>query len=292
MTEFWVCEACKSLVRGNAPACYKCRAPRPVEARELNVGARGAQVTPGIDQGMRQVGFALAADRPPLPTRALAVLTVIGVMVVVATTIVGAGLLAYYGWALLNARTDLILDRSLAQLAGTINLVQGAAFWISLALWLIFEAFSLWNAPLLGAGSAPRSIPAALLWWFVPVLNIVIPIRVVIDLHARLASKGSSGQLVVGAWWACYVAAEFLMPVILVVTSLSAFSLSLVGGMGVPTVAGLTMGLVGLHLVAELLYVIAGFAFIGVVLDLDARQGARRRWLDEGREAFAAAVGA
>ena len=66
MTEFWVCEACKSLVRGNADVCYKCRTPRPQEARD--VGARHSRAS---RPAVRHEDVAVERDRPVREDRAV-----------------------------------------------------------------------------------------------------------------------------------------------------------------------------------------------------------------------------
>lgn len=95
MTGFWVCEACKSLVRDTSPACHECRTPRPAAVRELAVGARGAVLTPGMDSELQDVAFVLAEGHRILPVRWLARLIIILVLVNVVVTLVGTGISSY-----------------------------------------------------------------------------------------------------------------------------------------------------------------------------------------------------
>ena len=291
MAEFWVCEACKSLVRGTGAACYRCRAPRPAEARELAIGAPGAVLTPGVDAELQEVGFLLAKGHHVVSSRPLAVATILAVLGVLAVSVVGVGMTGYAGYAILAGHPRVLVSPDLLRLADSVDLMRSALFLVGLGLWLAFEGVTIHNAPLLGAGSPATPMWAALAWWFVPILNIVVPARVVADLHARLASRGSSSQLVVGAWWAAFVTASFLVPAILIVASVSLVGFGLAGIFGgrvalEPTLAGVSVGATAISLVQQLLFMAAGVAFIKVVADLDARQRARRRWLAEGRAHF------
>ncbi len=294
MTEFWVCEGCKSLVRGNVDTCYRCRSRRPTDARELGIGARGAVLTPGIDQDLQHVGFLLADGRHVLPTRPLAILVILGSLGVLAASVAGAVLLVYLGVAVVQLRADVLLDPGFYRLTTQVDLVRSVLLLVSGGLWLVFLAISVHNAPLLGAGTPPSSWMGAVLWWFVPIVNLVRPATIVADLHARLASKGSGGQLMVGLWWAGFMVSYFLVPFVLVVAGVSAVGLGIAGMAGAPvsmapTFAGVTIGTTAITLLDQLLYIGSGVAFILVVAQIDARQATRRAWIAAGREQFAAA---
>lgn len=176
-----------------------------------------------------------------------------------------------------------------------LGVVGAVTFWMALFAWLGFEGLSLHNAPLLGAGTPSMPIWAALLWWFVPIFNTVVPIRAVVDLHARLASKGSGGQLAVGIWWAGYLVSAFFGPILIVIITIAAVGFSVANLAGhlqmTPTVSGVTTGTTGILIVGQLFYVAAGFAFIKVVAGIESRQRRRIAWLAEGRARFARSAG-
>jgi hypothetical protein len=295
MTGFWVCEACKSLVRDTSPACYQCRTPRPAVVRELAVGARGAVLTPGMDSELQEVAFLLSEGHRVLPVRWLARALTGLVLGNIVLTLVGAGIAVYLGYAAVAIHPRPIVSPGLVSLVSALDIGLIATFLLALLAWLAFEGMSLHNAPLLGAGTPSMPIWAALLWWFVPILNIVVPIRAVVDLHARLASKGSGGQLAVGVWWACYLVSSFLGPILIVIITVAGVGFSLASFAGVPvqmtpTASGVVTGTTGIELIGQLLRVVAGFAFIKVVTDIESRQERRIAWLAEGRARFGGSV--
>lgn len=293
MNEFWVCTQCHSLVKANVRRCYSCKSPRPEDAQEVDNGVDGAVVTPGIDNGLQDVAFLLSEGKRVIPTGVLASLTILAVTVNLLAMLVGIGIRAYAGVLLAKDPLALLGETGLIGLAFWTGIVSTVSFLVGLVLWLVFEGVSLYNAPLLGAGNSKHSIPGALAWWFVPILNIWIPIRIVADLHARLGSKGAEGQLMVGLWWALHVFARFFGPFLTLVLSVSAVGLVAAGAAGAsvsfnPSLAGASIATTLLDVIQSGLEIVSGAAFIVVIRDLHERQAFRADWLAEGRERFEA----
>jgi hypothetical protein len=261
------------------------------------VGARGAVLTPGMDSELQDVAFLLAEGHRVLPVRSLARALMVLVYGNIVLTLIAAGIGAYVSYAVMAIHPRPIVPPGLVTLVSALDIGLIATFLLALLAWLAFEGISLHNAPLLGAGTPSMPIWAALLWWFVPILNIVVPIRAVVDLHARLASKGSGGQVAVGVWWAAYVVSSFFGPILMVIITIAAvgFRAASLAGIHVqmtPTVSGVATGATGIELIGQLLYVVAGFAFIKVVAQIEIRQRQRIAWLAEGRARFAKSAGA
>jgi hypothetical protein len=80
--------------------------------------------------------------------------------------------------------------------AGLVELVTAVPF-------LVWLYRSMRNAPEVGAATTAYSPRKAVIVWFVPFVNFVLPYRIVGDLHGRLASPDTSraGRRLVRTWW-------------------------------------------------------------------------------------------
>ena len=289
MQEFWVCDSCKSLVRKIDAKCYSCGRLRAPEARSIEAGAHGAVLTPGVDDEFQREAWSLSATRRYLSVRWLAPVTAIlvflAVMLDVVNTLVGLGISARalelktveeYTSGRWIPRDTLAVNVQIGLLE--IAVTVGAA----IACIALF-ALSVRNAPVLGAGTPPRSTIGAILWWFVPIFNLVRPFQIVGDVYARLAVAGSSATKIVGAWWACYLLSWFVRVVgRLIVDLLVGFWLALGW---VPTIREAVGLAIALSALASLFYIAAGIFLVRVILELGLRQGVRARWIAAGAAA-------
>ncbi len=119
------------------------------------------------------------------------------------------------------------------------------------------------NAPSLGAGVPPRSPRGAILWWFVPFANLVVPYQIVSDLARRLATQANQGPTrpLVAAWWVSYLFGNLFayVPVVLLMgESLEELRL------------GLTM-----TVVSNLFDIVAAVLVILVIYKIQGREDAR-----------------
>jgi hypothetical protein len=98
------------------------------------------------------------------------------------------------GLADLNAFRQIV--SALVGAAGLVELLTAVPF-------LVWLYRSMRNAPRVGAPTTAYSPRKAVIVWFVPFANFVLPYRIVRDLHDRLASPdtGRAGRRLVRAWW-------------------------------------------------------------------------------------------
>jgi hypothetical protein len=287
--DFWVCDSCKSLVRSVDAKCYSCGRLRASGAAAVGRGAEGAVLTPGIDDEFQTEAWALSADHRYVSVRYLAplaaMLVFLAVMISVVHSLVGLGILAraldltsfeaYSEGAWIPREPfDMSARIGIAELIVTIG--AGIAC-------IALVAISVRNAPVLGAGTPPRSVPGAVLWWFVPLFNLVRPYQILSDVYARLAVRGSVATKIVGAWWACYLLAWFVRIFGgLIVAFLIGFWLALGWHPTIREAVGLTIALEALE---AFFYIGAGIILVRVLLELGARQRTRARWITTGAAA-------
>jgi hypothetical protein len=284
--DYWVCDSCKSLVRSVDAKCYSCGRLRASDAPAVGRGAQGAVLTPGVDDEFQAEAWRLSADHRYVSVRYLAplaaVLVFLAVMISVVHSLVGLGILfkaldltsfeAYLDGAWIPREPfEMSLRIGIAELIVT---VAAAIACIALV------AISVRNAPVLGAGTPPRSALGAVLWWFVPLLNLVRPYQIVSDVYARLAVRGSVATKIVGAWWACFLLAWFVRIFgSLIVSFLVGFGLALGWRPTIREAVGVTIALQALE---ALFYIGAGIILVRVLLELGSRQRTRARWIASG----------
>jgi hypothetical protein len=92
-------------------------------------------------------------------------------------------------------------DLPLVVLFGVVGLAQAVAFVVGVIAVCAWEHRTVRNLPALGL-APPTSPAAAVVAWFVPVVNLFWPYRIVRELLAALGKPGS----VTAAWWAAYLA--------------------------------------------------------------------------------------
>ncbi len=289
MQEFWVCESCKSLVRKIDSKCYSCGALRAAGAKSIDAGASGAVLTPGVDDEFQREAWSLSASRRYRSVRwlapAAAILVFAAVMLDVVNVLVSLGIEA----RALDLKTvdeytsGTWIPRDILAVNVQISLVEIAVTIGSAIACIALFAISVRNAPILGAGTPPRSAAGAVLWWFVPFYNLVRPFQIVSDVYARLAVPGSAATKIVGAWWACYLLSWFVRVIgRFIVDLLVGFWLALGWVPTIREAVGLGIALVALE---GLFYVAAGIFLVRVILQLGFRQRVRARWIAAGAAA-------
>jgi hypothetical protein len=100
----------------------------------------------------------------------------------------------------MSSLTDLgAFRQTVAALVGAAGLVE----LVTAVPFLVWLYRSMRNAPHLGAATAAHSPRVAVVAWFLPFVNLVLPYRIVGDLHDRLASPDTSraGRRLVRSWW-------------------------------------------------------------------------------------------
>lgn len=289
MQEFWVCDSCKSLVRKVDSKCYSCGRIRAPEAKSIDAGATGAVLTPGVDDEFQGQAWSLSASRRYKSVRWLApgaaTLVFVAVMLDVVNNLVGLGV---YARALDLKRVEdytsgTWIPRDIVAIDFQITLVEVAVTIGAAIACIALFAISVRNAPVLGAGTPPRSALAAVVWWFVPFYNLVRPFQIVSDVYARMAVPGSAATKIVGAWWACYLLSWFVRVIGgFIVDLLVGFWLALGWVPTIREAVGLAMALSALEAV---FYVASGIFLVRVILELGDRQRVRARWIAAGAAA-------
>ena len=289
MQEFWVCDSCKSLVRKIDSKCYSCGRLRAPDAKSIDAGASGAVLTPGVDDEFQREAWSLSAVRRYRSVRWLApgaaILVFVAVMLDVVNILVALGISAraLEVKKIEDYTSGAWIPRDILAVNAQIWLVEIAVTIGAGIACIALFAISVRNAPILGAGTPPRSAIGAVLWWFVPFYNLVRPFQIVSDVYARMAVPGSAATKIVGAWWACFLLSWFVRVVGgLIVDLLVGFWLALGWVPTIREAVGLGLALVALE---GLFYIAAGIFLVRVILELGVRQRVRARWIAAGAAA-------
>ncbi len=165
MQEFWFCEACKSMNRGNADNCYRCRAPKDSSTMATVVRRQpGVVLTPGLDEEHRAVAWTLMLRQTYVSAWKLGYVAATLLLLVIAVGAVAAaieiGLMVSRGSptpvAPADARSPIFLVTLLAM--GLIGLCAAVAH-------SVFLGLTSMDAPALGSGSPQFDPVRAGLWW-------------------------------------------------------------------------------------------------------------------------------
>lgn len=85
---------------------------------------------------------------------------------------------------------------------GVIGLAQAAVFIATAIAWLVWQYRLVASVGPLGLGAPHKAPGRSVLWWFVPLANLVVVYRIYKDLQAKFAPGSGS---MVGLWWAAYL---------------------------------------------------------------------------------------
>jgi hypothetical protein len=106
--------------------------------------------------------------------------------------------------------TDL---NSFLQIVGALVSAAGILELVCAVPFLVWLYRSMRNAPEVGAATTAYSPLKAVVVWFVPLANFVLPYRIVRDLHGRLAAPDGSrvGLALVRTWWAAWLGGAIIL---------------------------------------------------------------------------------
>lgn len=289
MQEFWVCEACKSIVKRLDAKCYHCGRPRAGIERSIEAGARGAVVTPGVDgRTLQGVAWTLSAGSKYVSVRYLSALAAILVMADVVLSTAHAAVSIALESRLLDATLAQVLSGevtsgALADLASQLFAIEIVVLLLGTIAWIALVGLSVHNAPALGAGTPPSTTLEAVVWWFVPLFNLVRPFRIVLDVYERLSVQGSARTMVVGVWWACFLLAWLIrVPISWLIVFVMEAALIMGWAPSVREIAGIALSI---DILADLFYLASGLALVQVILELGRRQRVREAWVAAGAAA-------
>jgi len=165
MQEFWFCEACKSLNRGDADHCYRCRAPR-ARATMATIHERHLAdvMMPGVDKLEQGTARAMLEGYP---------YTDVGPLGYIAAALLIPPILFQLGFLLYEVALLISLiapDRYFLG-AGWFLLAQvclggyGLFVVIAAVIHSVFLALTNMNVPSLGGGTPRFGTPRASAWW-------------------------------------------------------------------------------------------------------------------------------
>jgi len=92
------------------------------------------------------------------------------------------------------------------QLVMLASLLELVTFVVAAALFLRWQVTAHRNLPALGEAAPRVGVIAGVAAWFVPVVNLVRPLRVVQDLW-RAGARGASAPALLRLWWIAWLAA-------------------------------------------------------------------------------------
>jgi hypothetical protein len=207
MQEFWFCEACRSMNRGDADYCYRCRAPK-VQATMATVHERTLDgvMLPGVDYLEQNEAVAILARHPYSAAWPMGYLSAVLLLVPV---IFQLGLIVEFAFTTLRLAVPALYDSTLmppAMYQGVWLVFLGSTL-LAGAAHSVFLGFVTSNVPSLAAGQ-PRFGPLrAAAWWIEALgwtlradLSIWIPLYVTLWIMGRMAWLGfeATGALVFG----------------------------------------------------------------------------------------------
>jgi hypothetical protein len=168
MQEFWFCSACKSMNRGDATRCYKCRASKE-QATLATIAEKPRDVafTPGLDDDHRQIARALMSSHAYISAWRLGYLAAAFLFLfpILLLLMVGLGIAAIVTSQVDPDTTRLQVSPGLSSLFTAVTLAGGLDYLAMVLTHSAFLALTSMNTPALGSGS-PRFGPIRSgLWW-------------------------------------------------------------------------------------------------------------------------------
>jgi hypothetical protein len=342
MQEYWFCETCKSMNRGDADNCYRCRAPR-ARATMATIHERHLEgvMMPGFDKLEPGVARAMLAQHPYNPAWPYAYASVALLIPPIAFQV---GLLLYevaYLIALvapdrysMGATWSLVLAICLGGfgaslvLAGVVHSIflgltdmnvpslgggeprfappRAFAWWIESGLWALRANLTVWGplaiglksmevVGLFGLAFALMLLTVTTRYFHNPLYSLGKPARLLEDLIARLALRGSSDRGLASMWsgaWSTARLIDVITPLVVVVGAIvmvvasfiqmtrEAFGTAPASELNYLssfyTLAALLVLLVVAEVVAN---IIALLLLARITLSLSDSQRARRQWV-------------
>lgn len=95
------------------------------------------------------------------------------------------------------------------ELAVSLGMLDGLALLAGGVAFLAWLSRAVGNVAALGGGRPRTGSQAAVLWWFIPVANLVKAPMIVLDLARRMArTPGERAVAIIGAWWLLWVGGQ------------------------------------------------------------------------------------
>ena len=272
--EHWICAACKSLNVPRAQRCYSCNMPRAQsEAGGAAITAGKAWTPESVSKDVRTAAEAAGMTVTPTDGRAKLVLALIPIVMIASVVryVIGMAI----GSEVILTNFSGLDDPSTPW--GLVILVRGAEtvlFGAGIAAFLWWLSAVVDNIPALGGGWPPVSGRGAIGWWFVPGANLFQGPRIVADAHERLAVSGRTGVWLVGAWWGSFLLSGIFERLLRYAVEFFVFVED------PETVARLAIisGTVRL-----ILFLVAGFLAMKIVIEIEASQDVRIQALKGGQ---------
>ena len=146
---------------------------------------------------------------------------------------------------------------------GTFALGETALAVIAAVAWLAWQSRTVDNEDGLAIGPSPWSPAMSIVWWFVPLANLIQPYRIHRDIHRRYVGTEVSSSIVL-VWWLLYLAGTLLAQAAGRVW------------LAIDTLEGLQGGLI-LWLIADALAAISAVPAVFMVRRIQARANALGR---------------
>lgn len=214
-----------------------------------------------------QMAWQQAASRGPSPFRAATTRTRVLVGLLWASLAISlfACAIDAWGWlaidSFLAGRTTVDdLDR-FDGLHAASGLAEVAIFIATAIAWLVWQSRTVDNEASLGIGPSPWSPAVSIVWWFVPIANLVQPYRIHRDVYVRYLGAPAVADRLVLWWWLAYLGSSLLANVAGRVW------------LALDTLEGLQSGLI-LWFIADLAGAIAVFPAVALVSRIQRRSDA------------------
>ena len=271
--EGWFCPGCKSLNCRGARRCYSCGG-----------SPEGSKETAGLplqmNVPMSAIGTRTLGDDRAVPAYHSANLRAAALVISLTLSVAVTALLAVvYGAAEASSFNVLgyLSGNGALDTVFLLSLARVGLWVVTAVLWFTWFDRVLQNVPSLGAGWPASSRRGAMIWWFVPVLNLFRPVRAVGDAYQRLSVPGTPGGWLPTFWWLAWIGAA-LVPLVgervAVITFVTTH----------PTLAsaeGTRQALVVLEAIGDGLEVMAGVLAVAMVIVLQRAQKERAALMAE-----------
>jgi hypothetical protein len=214
-----------------------------------------------------QMAWQQAATRGPSPFRAATTRAkvLVGLLWVSLAISLIACAIDVWGWleidSFLAGRATIDDLERFDGLHAASGLAEVAVFIATAIAWLAWQSRTVDNEAPLGIGPSPWSPAMSMIWWFVPIANLVQPYRIHRDVYARYFGGPGAPDSLVLWWWLAYLGSSLVTNVAGRVWQ------------GLDTLEGLQSGLI-LWFIADLATAIAAVPAITLVSGIQRRSDA------------------